>query len=95
MTPRFEWDVAKNRANGQKHGVSFVEAQSVFYDEDAILIADPDHSEREERFIMLGLSFNSRVLIICHCCREAEAVIRIISARRATPRERAQYELLR
>lgn len=95
MTPRFEWDVSKSRINERKHGVSFEEAQSVFYDEDAILIADPDHSELEERFIMLGMSFTSKVLIVCHCCREDEAVIRIISARRATSRERIQYGLLK
>lgn len=95
MTPRFEWDVSKSRINERKHGVSFEEAQSVFYDEDAILIADPDHSGLEESFIMLGMSFTSKVLIVCHCCREDEAVIRIISARRATSRERIQYGLLK
>ena len=80
----FEWDERKNRANKRKHKVSFEEAQTVFLDENAIRYFDPDHSEDEDRFIMLGMSFTLRVLIVCHCYRENESVIRIISARKAT-----------
>lgn len=88
---RFEWDRAKAALNKRKHGVSFEEAQTVFYDEHAIEFFDPDRSEREDRFIMLGLSFTLRLLVVCHCVREAESVIRIISARRATRREAERY----
>ena len=88
---RFEWDKAKAVLNKRKHGISFEEAQTVFYDENAIEFFDPDHSDREDRFIMLGLSFTLRLLVVCHCVREAQSVIRIISARRATRREAEQY----
>ena len=88
---RFEWDRAKAALNKRKHGVSFEEAQTVFYDERAIEFFDPDHSDREDRFIMLGMSFNLRLLVVCHCIREARSVIRIISARRATRREAERY----
>ena len=88
---RFEWDKSKAALNRQKHGISFEEAQTVFYDEQAMEFFDPDHSEREERFIMLGMSFKLRVLVVCHCVREAQSVIRIISARRATRHEAKQY----
>ena len=84
---RFEWDKAKAALNKRKHGVSFEEAQTVFYDEHAIEFFAPDHSDREDRFIMLGLSFKLRLLVVCHCVREAQSVIRIISARKATRRE--------
>jgi uncharacterized DUF497 family protein len=87
---RFEWDERKNAANKRKHGVSFEEAQSVFYDERAILIDDPD--EDEERFVLLGLSAMLRTLVVCHCYREEDQVIRIISARKAGKDERADYE---
>jgi uncharacterized DUF497 family protein len=87
----FEWDDRKNRANQQKHGVSFEEAQTVFYDERALLIADPD-SEDEERFLLLGLSASLRTLVVCHCYREQDDVIRIISAWKATRSERTQYD---
>jgi uncharacterized DUF497 family protein len=87
----FEWDDRKNRANQRKHGVSFEEAQTVFYDERALLIADPD-SEDEERFLLLGLSATLRTLVVCHCCREQDEVIRIISAWKATRSERRQYD---
>ena len=88
----FTWDPAKARANARKHGVSFVEAQSVFFDDQARLIVDPDHSEAEDRFILIGLSAALRVLVVVHAFREAQGVIRIISARKATPTERARYE---
>ena len=88
---RFDWDRAKAALNKRKHGVSFEEAQTVFYDENAIEFFDPDHSEREDRFIMLGVSFKLRLLVVCHCVREARSVIRIISARRATRHEAKQY----
>ncbi len=88
----FEWDENKNSMNKRKHGVSFEEAESVFYDEDALVIDDPDHSDiDEERFIILGVSERSNLLVVCHCFRESETVIRIISARAATKREAAQY----
>lgn len=92
MNIAFEWDPGKSRLNEQKHRISFEEAQTVFYDENARLIADPDHSENEDRFIILGLSSKLRTLVVCHCYRKAESVIRIISARRATKTERSQYE---
>lgn len=79
-------------SNQKKHGVSFEEAQSVFYDEFAIQFFDNENSETEERFLMLGLSNESRVLIICHCERDAGHIIRIISARKATKNERKHYE---
>jgi uncharacterized DUF497 family protein len=88
---RFEWDERKNRANQRKHGVSFEEARSVFGDEHGLLIDDPDHSEAEDRFVMLGLSFALRTLVVCHCCRSEGEVIRIISARKADRDERAAY----
>lgn len=88
---RFTWDSAKAKANAAKHGVSFAEAQTVFLDERARLIDDPEHSQQEARFLLLGLSVRLRVLVVVHAYREATGVIRIISARRATPRERQQY----
>jgi len=88
---RFEWDPAKNRVNRRKHGVSFDEAQTVFLDENAIRYYDPDHSEDEDRFIMLGLSFRLRVLVVCHCYRVNDTMIRIISARRAESTEAEAY----
>lgn len=89
---QFEWSTAKARANLKKHGVSFEEAQSVFYDEYAKQFFDEDHSHKEERFIMLGMSINSRVLVVCHCERADRDIVRIISARKATRKERAFYE---
>jgi uncharacterized protein len=88
---RFDWDPRKASANRAKHGVSFDEALTVFADEAALLIADPDHSEVEERFVLLGMSALLRVLVVVHCDREAEGTIRIISARKATRAERRQY----
>ncbi len=87
----FEWDENKNALNRKKHAVSFEEAQSVFYDENALLIPDPDHSIEEERFVILGFSTNARILMVCHCYRHSESIIRIISARKANPREARQY----
>lgn len=87
----FRWDPKKDAYNREKHGVSFEEAKSVFYDEDARLINDPDHSEEEDRFILLGLSSSLRILVVCHCYRENESVIRIISARKATKSEARNY----
>ena len=84
---RFEWDSRKAAANLRKHGVSFEEARSVFFDEQARLIDDPDHSEQEDRFVLLGLSSALRLLLVCHCYRSEGEVIRIISARRATRTE--------
>ncbi len=87
----FEWDENKNKLNRKKHSVSFEEAATVFYDEEALLIADPDHSENEDRFIILGMSARANVLTVCHCYRRSETVIRIISARRATGNEVKTY----
>jgi len=90
---RFEWNAAKAASNERKHGVSFEEAISVFYDEFAIQFFDSESSELEEdRFLMLGLSSESRILIICHCERDSGNTIRIISARKATSKERRFYE---
>lgn len=87
----FEWDRRKASANEKKHGVSFEEAKSVFSDERAKLIDDPDHSEDEARFILLGLSSALRVLVVCHCYRGEGNVVRIISARKATAKESKFY----
>lgn len=87
----FTWDPAKARKNLRKHGVSFEEAETVFYDDRARLVDDPDHSEAEDRFILLGLSRALRVLVVVHAYRETDTVIRIISARKATPQERTAY----
>jgi uncharacterized protein len=92
MSPlRFEWDPRKAAANRRKHGVSFEDAQSVFADERARLIDDPDHSEEEDRFVLLGLSSSLRLLVVAHCYRTEGNVIRIISARKATREEQADY----
>ena len=88
---RFDWDTRKAVANLKKHRVSFDEAQTAFLDEEALVIEDPDHSEAEDRFILLGLSAGLRVLFVCHCVRESGSLIRIISARRAKRSERKQY----
>jgi len=84
----FDWDERKNSANQKKHGVSFEEAQSVFFDEAAIEYDDPEHSRDEDRFILIGRSYQLRMLVVCHCFRQSASVIRIISARKATRRER-------
>jgi len=87
----FEWDERKNRANRTKHGVSFEEAQTAFLDENARIIPDPDHSTDEDRFILLGLSIRLSVLVVCHCFRDSDNAIRIVSARPADPSERRDY----
>jgi len=87
----FEWDERKNQENKRKHKVSFEEAQTVFLDENAIRYSDPDHSHDEDRFLMLGISFTLRVLVVCHCYRVDDSVIRIISARKANKREQSDY----
>jgi len=88
---RFEWDDTKATINQKKHGISFEDAETVFSDENALLIADPDHSSEEDRFIILGLSEYLQLLVVCHCYRESDEVIRIISARKATKNETKQY----
>ncbi len=87
----FEWDEKKNQTNQKRHGVSFEEAQSVFFDDNAVQFWDEEHSEQEDRFLMLGMSYNLRILLVVHCYREDESIIRIISARKATKQERKQY----
>ncbi len=91
LAKNFQWDEKKNRANIIKHGVSFLEAMTAFDDDNALYKPDIDHSEDEERFILLGISKNLRLLVVCHCYRSSADVIRIISARKATKPEREQY----
>lgn len=88
---RFEWDGNKNEINKKKHKISFEEARTVFYDDAALVIDDPEHSEDEDRFIILGLSKRANLLVVCHCYRERDTVIRIISARKATKTESQYY----
>lgn len=88
---RFEWDERKNVQNQRTHGVSFEEAESVFLDDQALLLDDPDHSSREDRFVLVGLSAAVRMLVVCHCYRAWGNVIRLISARKATATERKGY----
>jgi len=85
------WDPQKATSNRKKHGVSFDEAATVFSDDNGLFIADPDHSNEEDRFVLLGMSWSRRVLVVCHCYRQSSDVIRIISARKANKSERAQY----
>ena len=89
--PTFEWDKRKASENRQKHGVAFEEAKSAFLDENARVIPDPEHSDDEDRFVLLGLSVRLRLLVVVHCYRQGEDLIRIISARKADPSERRQY----
>ena len=89
---KFEWDVAKAQSNSKKHGVSFEEAQSVFYDEFAVQFFDEQNSNVEDRFLMLGFSDKARLLIVCHCERNQGNNIRIISARKATKIESKYYQ---
>jgi len=89
--PQFEWDPGKDRSNRKKHRVSFEEAKTVFFDEGALIAADPDHSAEEDRFLIIGFSIRLRVLLVCYCEREEGDVIRIFSARKATRKERKQY----
>jgi uncharacterized DUF497 family protein len=88
---RFEWDPAKDAANERKHDISFDEAATVFEDDDALLLEDEQHSEEEDRFVLLGLSAALRILTVCHCYRQSDDVIRLISARRADRLERRDY----
>jgi uncharacterized protein len=88
---KIEWDTAKSRGNLRKHGVSFEEAASVFYDDNALLLADPDHSIDEDRFVLLGISAALRIVVVCHCYRTDHELIRIISARKASKAERLVY----
>jgi len=88
---RIIWDERKNRDNIMKHKVSFEEAETVFYDPNGKLINDPDHSNNEDRFIFLGLSKMLRLLVVCHCYRENDEIIRIITARKATKKEEKYY----
>lgn len=87
----FEWDEKKDASNIKKHGISFGEAQTVFIDESALLIHDPDHSDEEDQFLLLGLSSKFRILVVCHCYRKSAEIIRIISARKATRHEQKEY----
>ena len=87
----FTWDDQKDKINRQKHGVSFEEAKSAFYDENALVIYDSDHSQQEDRFVLLGMSDYYRLLIVCHCYRYNDTIIRIISARKANKSEQQQY----
>jgi uncharacterized DUF497 family protein len=89
-TPRFEWDPGKSRSNLRKHRVSFEEAKTVFFDEGALVASDPDHSTEEDRLLIIGFSIQLRVLLVCFCERGETAVIRIISARKATRKEQGQ-----
>ena len=88
----FEWDKQKNISNKDKHGVSFEEAKTVFLDENAIQFYDDNNSEMEDRFLLLGRSFHFRMLMVCHCVREKDSIIRIISARKATKNEQKYYK---
>jgi uncharacterized DUF497 family protein len=88
---RFAWDAAKNERNQRKHGVTFEEAQTIFSDDHALFMGDPDHSDGEDRFLLLGLSSLLRTLVVCHCFRDEEDLIRIISARKADQEEQALY----
>jgi len=89
---KFEWDASKAASNKKKHGVSFEEAKSVFYDDFAVQFFDDENSELEDRFLILGLSNEARVLLICHCELDSGNLIRIISARKATAKERKLYK---
>ncbi|MFQ5786787.1 MAG: BrnT family toxin [Thermodesulfobacteriota bacterium] len=88
---RFEWDGKKEKANIKKHSISFDEASTAFSDENATQFFDPDHSQGEDRFILLGISFKLRVLVVCHCFSKEETVVRIISARKAYRGEESKY----
>lgn len=87
----FEWDEGKNTANRTRHGVSFEEARSAFLDENGRILLDPDHSEEEDRFVLIGLSVLLGILVVCHCYREEESIVRIISARKADREEQQLY----
>lgn len=88
---RFEWDENKNQINMAKHGIDFDEAKTVFYDDDAIMFDDPEHSAEEERFLILGITEHENLCIVSHCYRDGDNIIRIISARKATKNETKTY----
>ncbi len=88
----FEWDDEKDRINIHKHGISFLEAMTVFYDDNALLFDDPDHSTDEDRFLIIGISASMRLCIVSHCYRGRDERIRIISARKATKNETDFYQ---
>ena len=90
-TIKFEWDENKNRINQHKHGISFEDAKTVFYDENAMLFDDPEHSREEERFLIIGITDREKICIVSHCYRDQEGTIRIISAREATKNEKKTY----
>ena len=90
-TIEFEWDEKKDRINIEKHGISFDEASTVFYDDYAIMFDDPDHSDYEDRFLILGITRRENLCIVSHCYRREDEIIRIISARKATKREMKTY----
>ncbi|MBW8073288.1 MAG: BrnT family toxin [Ferrovum sp.] len=92
---KFEWDITKAASNRKKHGISFEEAQSVFYDEFAVQFFDEDNSVSEDRFLMLGFSDEARLLIVCHCECNQGSTVRIISARKATKNEGKYYQGVR
>ncbi|MFG6359612.1 BrnT family toxin [Taurinivorans muris] len=87
----FVWDENKNQINRKKHGIDFTEARSVFFDEQAILFDDPEYSDDEERFLILGMSETAKICLVCHCYRNEDETIRIISARKATKKEEKRY----
>ena len=91
MDIEFEWDKRKASGNVRKHGISFEEARTAFFDESAVLYHDPDHSDEEDRFLLLGNSFKLNTVVVCHCFRESESKIRIISARKADKSEQTEY----
>ena len=88
---KFEWDENKNQANIKKHGISFEEATTVFNDTNALIITDESHSGEEDRFILIGYSYKANLLVVCHCYRLNDSLIRIISARKASGRERKEF----
>lgn len=90
--PRFEWDARKAASNRRKHGISFEEAETVFLDDEAVMIPDEENVSDEERFLILGFSYKLRMLVVCHCYRESNEIVRIISARKANKAERDQYQ---
>ena len=87
----FEWDDRKESTNRKKHGISFEEARTAFYDDNALVFFDPDHSDDEDRFILLGLSFRPQVVVVCQCFRESESIVRLVSARKADKGEEHEY----
>lgn len=88
---QFNWDPRKDLINQRKHGISFDEAKTVFFSEDSILFYDPDHSEKEDRYLMLGISFKANILVVVHCYINDDEIVRIISARKATTAEETEY----